>query len=67
MLAVAAAVLFVLGFLFEATGTSVPAVLNPISLLLLGLACLALHQAGFGTATPWSGHSSSRRTYARRR
>jgi hypothetical protein len=64
MLAVAAAVLFALGFLFTATGTSVPAVISPTSLLLLGLACLALHQAGFGTAT--AGSPSSRR-WARRR
>jgi hypothetical protein len=66
MLAVAAAILFALGFLFVATATSVPAVLSPTALLLAGLACLALHQAGFGTATPWSG-GSGRRYYARRR
>jgi hypothetical protein len=63
MLAIAAAVLFALGFLFNATATSVPAVISPTGLLLLGLACLALHQAGFGTATAWS----SNRRYARRR
>jgi hypothetical protein len=65
MLAVVAAILFALGFLFVATAASVPAIISPTALILLGLACLALHQAGFGTATPWSG--SGRRYYARRR
>jgi uncharacterized OsmC-like protein len=50
MLAIAAVALFVLGFIINASGTSVQAVFSPMSLLLLGLACLALHLAGFGRA-----------------
>jgi hypothetical protein len=49
MLVIAAAVLFALGFLINATAASVPAVFDPISLLLLGLTCLAAHHAGLGT------------------
>src|SRR5437764_5413 len=51
MLAVIAAVLFVLAFLFNLVSTSLPNVLSPTSLMLAGLACLALHQAGFGHST----------------
>jgi hypothetical protein len=49
MLAIIAAVLFVIAFLLNATSTATSAVFAPISLLLLGLACLALHLAGVGT------------------
>jgi hypothetical protein len=49
MLVIAAAVLFALGFLINATAASVPTVFDPISLLLLGLTCLAAHHAGLGT------------------
>ena len=52
MLIIASAVLFGIGFLLNATATSTAAVVSPFSLLLLGLTCLALHQAGVGTA--WS-------------
>jgi len=62
MLAFVAAILFGLAFLFNATATSVPAVFSPTSLMLLGLTCLALHQAGVGTA--WY---ASRRSHTRRR
>lgn len=48
MLIIASAVLFGLGFVLNATATSVPAVISPFSLLLAGLTCLALHQAGVG-------------------
>ena len=65
MLAIVAAVLFALGFLFNVVSTSVPTVINPTSLLLLGLAALALHQAGFGTAT--AGTTTRRNWGARRR
>jgi hypothetical protein len=50
MLIFISAVLFGVGFLLNATGTGVPAAISPFSLLLLGLTCLALHQAGVGTA-----------------
>jgi hypothetical protein len=63
MLVFAAAVLFGLGFLINATAANVPAVFDPISLLLLGLTCLALHHAGVGTA--W--RVSSSRSRSRRR
>lgn len=64
MLALVSAALFGLAFLLNATTASVPAVIDPTSLLLLGLACLALHQAGIGTAT--AGRTRSF-TWARRR
>lgn len=47
MLALIAAVLFVLAFIINATASSVPAVLTPTSLMLLGLALLALHFSGY--------------------
>jgi hypothetical protein len=49
MLAIIAAVLFVIAFLLNATSTATSAVFAPMSLLLVGLACLALHVAGIGT------------------
>jgi len=48
----AAAVLFIIAFLINATSTATSAVFSPVSLLLAGLACLALHLAGVGTK--WS-------------
>ncbi|MFF1376055.1 hypothetical protein [Streptomyces sp. NPDC058308] len=60
MLAIAAAVLFVIAFVIHATETSTEAVFSPTSLLLVGLALLALHSAGMGSA--WS----SRRRGSRR-
>jgi len=54
MLAIAAAVVFGLGFLLDLINTS----LGPISgtgFLLLGLVFLALHQAGIGSAGPRTG------------
>ena len=52
MLGFVAAVIFVIAFLIKATSTSTSAVFSPTSLLLVGLACLALHLAGVGTK--WS-------------
>jgi hypothetical protein len=49
MLAIIAAILFAIAFLLNATSTSTSAVFEPMSLLLVGLACLALHLAGIGT------------------
>jgi uncharacterized OsmC-like protein len=49
MLAIIAAILFAIAFLLNATNTSTNAVFSPMSLLLAGLACLALHLAGIGT------------------
>jgi hypothetical protein len=52
MLAIAAAIIFAIAFVLKATGTATNAVFSPASLLLIGLACLALHQAGVGSG--WS-------------
>ena len=52
MLAIAAAIIFAIAFLLNATSTATSAVFSATSLLLVGLACLALHQAGVGTG--WS-------------
>jgi hypothetical protein len=49
MLGIIAAVLFFIAFLLEITGTATNAVFAPTSLMLLGLACLALHLSGIGT------------------
>jgi hypothetical protein len=53
MLAIIAAVLFAIAFIINATGTSVSAVFDPTSLLLVGLALLALHLAGVGSGWRW--------------
>jgi hypothetical protein len=52
MLAIIAAVIFVIAFLLDITGTATNVVFAPASLMLLGLACLALHTAGIGTGWP---------------
>ena len=48
MLAIVAAVLFAIAFIINAAGGTPPAVFAPSSLLLVGLACLAVHLAGYG-------------------
>lgn len=53
MLGIIAAILFVIAFLLNLAGTSTPAVFTPVSLMLLGLACLALHLSGVGTGWNW--------------
>jgi predicted Co/Zn/Cd cation transporter (cation efflux family) len=52
MLGFAAAVIFLIAFVINATSTATSAVFSPMSLLLVGLICLALHLSGVGTA--WS-------------
>jgi hypothetical protein len=62
MLGFIAAILFIIAFLLNATSTATSAVFSATSLMLLGLACLALHLVGVGTS--WSvprGRSRSRR------
>jgi hypothetical protein len=59
MLGYIAAALFIIAFLINATSTSTAAVFEPMSLLLAGLACLALHLAGIGTG--WSFPKRGRR------
>jgi hypothetical protein len=50
MLAIIAAILFGIAFVINATGTATDAAFSVTGLLLLGLAALALHQAGIGSA-----------------
>jgi hypothetical protein len=52
MLGYVAAILFIIAFLINATNTATDAVFSPTSLMLVGLACLALHLSGVGTG--WS-------------
>lgn len=49
MLAIAAAVVFVIAFIIHVTETSTEAIFGPTSLTLVGLALLALHVAGVGS------------------
>jgi hypothetical protein len=49
LLGFVAAVLFIIAFLLNATSTTTSVVFSPTSLMLAGLACLALHLAGVGT------------------
>jgi hypothetical protein len=60
MLGYIAAALFIIAFLLNATSTSTPAVFAPLSLLLLGLACLSLHLAGVGTGWSFGGRGRRR-------
>jgi len=53
MLGYIAAIIFAIAFLISATSTTTDAIFSPISLLLVGLACLALHLAGVGTGWSW--------------
>ncbi|HLH58764.1 MAG TPA: hypothetical protein VKV33_06385 [Streptosporangiaceae bacterium] len=52
MLAFIAAILFAIAFLLNATSAATDAVFSPTSLMLVGLACLALHLVGIGAG--WS-------------
>ena len=49
-LAIIAAIIFAIAWILNATGTATNAWFSVTDLLLIGLACLALHQAGIGTA-----------------
>jgi hypothetical protein len=60
MLGYIAAALFIIAFILNATSASTPAIFAPLSLLLLGLACLALHLAGVGTGWSIPGHRRRR-------
>jgi hypothetical protein len=53
MLAIIAAVLFAIAFIINASSAAVSAVFDPTSLLLVGLALLALHLAGVGSGWRW--------------
>ncbi|MEO3814085.1 hypothetical protein ABGB17_34240 [Sphaerisporangium sp. B11E5] len=60
MLAIAAAIVFGIAFLFALIGTSIG--ISTTALLALGLCLLALHQGGIGTASAgaWQGYRRSR-------
>ncbi|MFJ2741468.1 hypothetical protein ACIO3O_17590 [Streptomyces sp. NPDC087440] len=59
MLAIVGAVLFVIAFIINAADISANEIFMPTSLMLLGLAFLALHVAGIGSG--WGGRGRSRR------
>ncbi len=50
MLAIIAAILFAIAFVLNAASSGAGPVLTPFSLMLVGLACLALHLAGIGAS-----------------
>ena len=53
MLAIIAAIVFAIAWILNATGTATNAWFDVEDLLLIGLALLALHQAGYGTNRSW--------------
>ncbi|WP_405151315.1 hypothetical protein OG589_20315 [Sphaerisporangium sp. NBC_01403] len=58
MLAIVAAIVFGIAFLFSLIGTSIG--ISTTALIALGLCLLALHQAGIGTSTvggTWRGRA----------
>lgn len=59
MLAFVAAALFVIAFIIRVTETSTEVIFSPASLMLAGLAFLAVHSAGVGSG--WSSRGSGRR------
>ncbi len=54
MLAILAVIIFAIAFVINAAGAATDAVFAPISLVILGLICLALHLAGLGAG--WRVH-----------
>ena len=50
MLAIIAAIIFAIAWIINATGTATNAWFSVTDLFLIGLACLALRQAGIGSA-----------------
>ena len=53
MLAVIAAIIFVIAYILKLAGAATPAAIAPGSLLFIGLALVALNLAGFGPAWSW--------------
>jgi hypothetical protein len=49
MLAIIAAIVLFIAFILHAAHVATSAIFAPISLLFVGLVCLALHLAGYGT------------------
>lgn len=60
MLAFAAAVLFVIAVIIHATEASTEAIFSPTSLMLVGLALLALHSGGVGSGWAARGRGQGR-------
>ncbi|HZX39124.1 MAG TPA: hypothetical protein VFF37_12440 [Streptomyces sp.] len=60
MLAFAAAALFVIAFIIHVTETSTEAIFSPTSLMLVGLALLALHLGGAGSGLSARGRGRRR-------
>ncbi|MEO3752702.1 hypothetical protein [Streptomyces sp. B6B3] len=58
MLAVAAAVLFGIAFIINASDTTTEDIFTPTSLMFVGLTLLALHLAGIGSG--WSARARRR-------
>ena len=52
MLAAIAAVLFAIAFIINAASVATDALLSPLSLMLAGLACIAIHLTGRGPDLP---------------
>ena len=52
MLAVISAIIFFIAIILRVTSTATSVALAPLSLLLIGLICLALHLAGWGPGWP---------------
>ncbi|MEU5323497.1 hypothetical protein AB0G67_43125 [Streptomyces sp. NPDC021056] len=65
MLAFVAAALFAIAFIIRVTETSTDVIFSPTSLMLAGLAFLAVHSAGVGSG--WSARRSSSRGSSTRR
>ncbi|MEU7900441.1 hypothetical protein AB0B45_47365 [Nonomuraea sp. NPDC049152] len=62
MLAIVAAIIFGLGFLLELLGIDIPGGISGVTVMLLGLCLLALHQAGIGAGSTGGLLGGSRRT-----
>lgn len=60
MLAFAAAALFVIAFIIHVTETSTEVIFGPTSLMLVGLALLAVHAAGGGSGLSLRGRGRRR-------
>jgi hypothetical protein len=60
MLGYIAVALFGIAFIINAASVSTDAIFPPFSLMLLGLACLALHLAGVGTGWSFGGRGRRR-------
>lgn len=52
MLAAVAAILFAIGFIINAANIATSSLFSPLSFLLVGLVCLAIHLTGAGPALP---------------